>query len=130
MLTKRNLIAIIAQMGCGGCFGFSLARKPKPKIFGTNIPMGNHTSRGLLWREDPEDDVDDNCSYNGDATNTGSGDEGELQSPAKRSEEIILYRTRNGWICREFPVRETHRVVRSEVRVTSVMTVRVKLEND
>lgn len=75
--------------------------------------MGNHTSQELLLDEELED-LDD-CSYNGDFTETGHGDDGERKSPTKRSEEIILYRTQRGLICRQFPVKETHQLIRSEV---------------
>jgi [calcium/calmodulin-dependent protein kinase] kinase len=115
------MIARIAQMGCGGCFGFSFAGKPKPKILITDFPRENHASREPLWNNEPEEDDDDedgDCSYNGDmtgdTTDNGSGDEHELQTPTKRSEEIIMWRTQNGWICREFPVRETNKLIRIE----------------
>lgn len=95
-------------MGCCGCFGFSSPRKPR-----RGAGMGNHTSQELLLDEELED-LDD-CSYNGDFTETGHGDDGERKSPTKRSEEIILYRTQRGLICRQFPVKETHQLIRSEV---------------
>lgn len=95
-------------MGCCGCFGFSSPRKPRH-----SAGMGNHASQELLLDEELED-VDD-CSYNGDFTETGHGDDGERKSPTKRSEEIILYRTQRGLICRQFPVKETHQLIRSEV---------------
>ncbi|KAI3508152.1 hypothetical protein L1887_23155 [Cichorium endivia] len=42
------------------------------------------------------------------------GDHGEFRNPAKKSEDVLLYRTQNGLIFREFPVKETHKVVRPE----------------
>ncbi|KAK2987759.1 hypothetical protein RJ640_016354, partial [Escallonia rubra] len=113
-----NLVAVmivkgysVTEMGCCGCFGFSFARKPKMPLR-PNMHMGNHVSEELLLNDELEDD--DDCSYNGDATDTGNGEECELRTPTKRSEEIILYRTQNGLICREIPVKETHKVTRTE----------------
>ncbi|KAL7198167.1 hypothetical protein ACSBR2_020648 [Camellia fascicularis] len=112
MFNKIFSFAGVAQMGCCDCFGFSFGRKPK-KLARCNAPMGNHESQELLLSEDIED-VDD-CSYNDDVSETGHGDEGELRSPTKCSEEIIMYRIQHGLICREFPVKETHKLIRSEV---------------
>ncbi|KAG5515473.1 hypothetical protein RHGRI_036505 [Rhododendron griersonianum] len=108
MFGKNCLFARVIRMGCCGCFGFSSPRKPR-----RGAGMGNHTSQELLLDEELED-LDD-CSYNGDFTETGHGDDGERKSPTKRSEEIILYRTQRGLICRQFPVKETHQLIRSEV---------------
>ncbi|KAA8550413.1 hypothetical protein F0562_002097 [Nyssa sinensis] len=98
------------EMGCCGCFGFAFARKSK-RLLRPSTVSRNHISQ-LLLNEELEDE--DDYSYNSDVTETGNGDEGELQSPAKCSEEILMYRTQNGLICREFPVKETHMVIRSE----------------
>lgn len=111
---KNCLFARVIQMGCCGCFGFSSSKKPR-KWRRRDAGMGNHGSRELLLDEELED-VDD-CSNNGDLTDTGHGDDGEIKSPTKRSEEIILYRTQHGLICREFPVKETHKLIRSEVSI-------------
>lgn len=116
MFIKRYLLSSATEMGCCGCFGFSFAKKHK-KSLRPNRHLGNHISQELLLNEEVEDDdEDEDCSYNGDVTDTGfgNGDYGEFQNPAKRSEEILIYRTQNGLICREFPVKETHIVVRSE----------------
>lgn len=116
MFIKR--IARVSEMGCCGCFGFSFGRKSK-KIAKPPTRFSNHISQELLLDEEiefEEEEEEDDYSYNGDMTDNGNGDEAELQSPAKRSEEIILYRTQNGLICREFPVKETHRLIRYEVR--------------
>lgn len=99
-------------MGCGGCFGFE--RKGKMPARPTRR-LGNHISRELLLPDEVEEESDD-CSYNGDVTEAGNGDDGELKSPVKRSEDIILYRIQNGLICREVPVKETNRVNRTEVK--------------
>ncbi|KAM7522334.1 hypothetical protein LguiA_012236 [Lonicera macranthoides] len=114
MVMKSNSIARVTEMGCCGCFGFSFAKKTK-KVLRPETLLGNHTSQELLLNEElEEEEEEDDGSYNGDVTDTGNDDDDELPSPAKRSEEIILYRTQNGLICREFPVKETHVVVRSE----------------
>lgn len=116
MVMKSNSIARVTEMGCCGCFGFSFTKKTK-KVLRPETRLGNHTSQELLLNEEleEEEEEEDDGSYNGDVTDTGNDDDDELPSPTKRSEEIILYRTQNGLICREFPVKETHVVVRSEV---------------
>ncbi|KAL6979317.1 Serine/threonine-protein kinase grik2 [Sarracenia purpurea var. burkii] len=98
-------------MGCCGCFGFSFAKKPK-RLARPNALRGSHASQESLLNEELEDD--DDCSHNSDISDTGHEDDGELQSPSKRSEEILMYRTQHGLICREFPVKETHKLIRSE----------------
>ncbi|CAL0324219.1 unnamed protein product [Lupinus luteus] len=58
---------------------------------------------------------DDENSYNGELTsNTTSGDDSDMQVRPKRSEEILNFRAENGMICRQFPVKETHKLDRSE----------------
>ncbi|KAK9279728.1 hypothetical protein L1049_013410 [Liquidambar formosana] len=108
MLGKSFSFERVTAMGCCGCFGFA----KKPKNLARPAGLNNRLSREFLLDEDIEDE--DDCSYNGDATDTAHGDEGELQSCAKRSEEIIRFRIQNGLICREFPVKETHEVIRTE----------------
>ncbi|KAL8092377.1 serine/threonine-protein kinase GRIK1-like isoform X1 [Apium graveolens] len=120
MFIKKYLIGGATGMGCCGCFGFSLAKRSK-KMSRPTVPYGNRLSHELLLNEDVEED--DDCSYNGDitdnyddggVTDTGNEDDGEFPVTVKRSEDIILYRTQNGLICREFPVKETRTVIRSE----------------
>ncbi|KAE8038860.1 hypothetical protein FH972_011330 [Carpinus fangiana] len=107
------LSKIIARMmGCCGCFGFGFNRRPKRPPRPTS-GFNNHHSLDLLLDEDIEDD--DDCSYNGDVTDTNHGDDAELHhSHAKHSEEILMFREQNGMVCRQFPVKETHKVVRTE----------------
>ncbi|KAL6967268.1 Serine/threonine-protein kinase grik2 [Sarracenia purpurea var. burkii] len=103
-------------MGCCGCFGFSSRRKSE-RLARPNVCMGNHMSRELLLNEELEDvdDYSDNGDVNnGDVSDSAHGDEGVTRSPTKRSEEILMYRTKHGLICREFPVKETHKLIRSE----------------
>ena len=100
-------------MGCCGCFGFASARKPKRSVW-PNLVTQNRISQELLLNKELEDDFD--CSYDGDVTDIGNIDDGESRTPRKRSEEILLYRIQRGLICRECPVKETHKVIRSEVK--------------
>lgn len=107
MFSKGFSVAKI--MGCCSCFGFTR----KPKHLRRPAGFNNRLSQELLLDDDIEDE--DDCSYNGEVTSTGNGDESESQSRTKRSEEILHYRVQNGMICRQFPVKETHKVVRTEV---------------
>ncbi|PSR95183.1 Serine/threonine-protein kinase [Actinidia chinensis var. chinensis] len=109
MFNKSYSFARVTQMACCGCFGFAFARQSKRLV---KKHMGNHLSQEFLLNEELEDE--DNSSHNGDSSDNGHGDEGELRSPTKRSEEILMYRTQHGLICREFPVKETHKLIRSE----------------
>ncbi|KAI3461444.1 hypothetical protein Pfo_018107 [Paulownia fortunei] len=98
-------------MGCCGCFGFSFVRNSK-KVMRLSRATSNNTYRELL--NDDVEDEQDGSFHNGDMTDTGNGDDFEFRSPPKRSEEILIYRMKHGLICREFPVKETHNVLRSE----------------
>lgn len=114
MFVKRDSIAKATEVGCCGCFGFGFGfgRKPKKLVRPTG-GFGNHISRELLLDEEGEEYDDE--FYNGDVTETGNRDDSEFQCPVRRSEEILAYRIQNGLICREVPVKETNKLVRSEV---------------
>lgn len=99
-------------MGCCECFGFAFATKPK-KVVRPSRGLPNNTSQEFLLDEETGDEEDD--SYDGDMTDMGNGGESEFQSPTKRSEEILMHRMQRGLVCREFPVKETHIVLHSEV---------------
>ncbi|XP_022860077.1 serine/threonine-protein kinase GRIK2-like [Olea europaea var. sylvestris] len=101
-------------MGCCGCFGFSFMRKPK-KVMMPGRGLGNHASQESLLAEAVEDE--EGPFYN--------GDDCEFRSPIKRSEEILMYRMQHGLICREYPVKETHNLIRSEVncRINVVLSL-------
>ncbi|XP_031112408.1 serine/threonine-protein kinase GRIK2 [Ipomoea triloba] len=129
MFTKKQPVVKVAEMGCCGCFGFSFLFSRKPKNGSRSsrgLGLSTHPSQEPLLDEDVEEDVeeDDVGSYNGDdgsdtgngddGTDTGNGDDGEYRSPVRRSEDILISRAQNGFSCREFPVKETHRLVRSE----------------
>lgn len=105
------------EMGCCGCFGFSRRQKsiarPKFRIDGFTTVTSHKPL--LDDAEDDDDDVDVDGSYNGEDTSMTQGyDETEVTSGAQRAEEIINYKIRNGLICRQFEVKETHKLVRSE----------------
>lgn len=102
----------VTEMGCCGCFGFSFVRTPKKQIR-PRTARENNTSHEFLLNSDLEDHQDDKVHHNG-ITGIGNGDDIEHRSP-RRSEEILMYWMQHGLICREFPVKETRRVLRSEV---------------
>ncbi|XP_022756102.1 serine/threonine-protein kinase GRIK1-like isoform X2 [Durio zibethinus] len=96
------------SMGCCGCFGFTAKPKRLPRSdCRTSFQM---SQENLLDEEIEEDD----CSYIGEITSTAHGDEVESLSHAKRSEEILRFKLKNGLICRQFPVKETNKIIRSE----------------
>lgn len=67
---------------------------------------------------------EDDCSYNAEeVTSTGNGDECESQNRTQRSEDILRFRVENGMICRQFPVKETHKVVRTEVNLVTFKSI-------
>lgn len=99
-------------MGCCECFGFSFLRKPK-KAVRTSRGMCTSTSQECLLDDDVEDEVDGYSS--GDMTSSGNEDEPDFHVSSKKSEEILMNRIQNGLICREFPVKETRTIIRSEV---------------
>lgn len=120
MFIKGYSFASVAEMGCCGCFGFSFTRKQKPTTR-PKMQYENHITQELLLNDEVDDDEeedeeeeDDNISYGEDMSDAEKGDHLEFRNPSLRSQEILVYRTQNGLICREFPVKETHKVVRSE----------------
>lgn len=102
--------SLAKMMGCCSCFGFIRKPKRKPR---PNYGFNNHLSQELLLDEDMEDE--DDGSYNGEVTRTTHADESEPQICGNRSEEILHFREQNGMICRQVPVKETHKCVRTEV---------------
>ncbi|KAL6204820.1 hypothetical protein ACLB2K_022087 [Fragaria x ananassa] len=104
--------SLARMMGCCSCFGFSIASKPKPQRK-PSYSYSSHPSQEHLLEDDLEDD-DDDCSYNDDATSMGNSEVSEQQSRAKRPDEILSFREQNGMICRQYPVKETHKVIRTE----------------
>ena len=97
-------------MGCCSCFGLIKRTKPKP----TPIPVRNHNiSQELLLDEEIDDE--DNWSYNGEITDSVYGVDEMIPCFANRSEEILKVKEQSGMVCRQFPVKETRILVRSEV---------------
>lgn len=118
MFSKSSSVAKF--MGCCSCFGFARKRNPLSR---PSSGFNNCLSQEFLLDEDMEDDDDDDRSYDGDVTSTGRGDESDAGSPGresqtrpKRSEEILELREQMGLVCRQFPVKETHQLVRTEVK--------------
>ncbi|XP_030504139.1 serine/threonine-protein kinase GRIK2 [Cannabis sativa] len=108
MLSKSCSIA--KMMGCCSCFGFTRKRKPAKPSSGFN----NRLSQELLLEGGGDTEDDDNCSSNDDLINSDHCEESEPQTRTKRSEDILHIRAENGMICRQCPVKETHRLVRAE----------------
>ncbi|XP_047330431.1 serine/threonine-protein kinase GRIK1 [Impatiens glandulifera] len=128
MLNNKFSLARITQMGCCSCFGFAFESEPK-NVSRTTAPRRDNYNPHDYYRldknfeeeeedEDDDDDddeeKDDDFSYNGNITDSGYGDDLDIKSPTKRSEEILTYRIENGLICRQFPVKKTTKLVRSE----------------
>lgn len=117
-------LTYVKAMWCFNCFGFLKRRntqKVKPAIYNSNL------SQELLL-DDDDDDFDDEESFcNDEVTSTTSGDDSEEQSRPKRSEDILVFRVENGMICRQFPVKETDKVFRTEVIVTKVIPIYIFL---
>ncbi|KAK8635756.1 hypothetical protein V6N13_004475 [Hibiscus sabdariffa] len=91
--------------GCCGCFGYTMKPKRSRFLFSSN------SQDSLL---DPEIEEDEGCSYNDDTTSTSRVGKVEPLSRAKCSEEILRFRLNNGLICRQFIVKETNKIFRSE----------------
>ncbi|CAH2065367.1 unnamed protein product [Thlaspi arvense] len=107
----RDSFSFAQAMGCFGCFGCSERSKQPPKPYDDDDD------------DDDVDDDDDMYSNDGDVTsNAGGNEEGEgegeeevkQQSRSKRSEEILNYKLQNRLICRQFPVKETNKLIRGE----------------
>ncbi|XP_065865876.1 serine/threonine-protein kinase GRIK1 [Euphorbia lathyris] len=104
----RKTYSLARVMGCCSCFGFSW--KPKQKT--RPISVRNNLSREYLLDEEIDDE--DDVSYNGEISDSAYEEYDELPNRAKHSEEILRIRQQNGTICRQFPVKETQKLVRSE----------------
>jgi [calcium/calmodulin-dependent protein kinase] kinase len=91
------------------CFGFLKRQNPRkvtPTIYNNNL------SQELLLDSDFDDE---DSFFNDEIINNSSGNDDEEQSRPKRSEEILVFRVENDMICRQFPVKETHKIDRTEV---------------
>lgn len=93
----------LLEMGCCGCFGF-LKKSSHRSIF---------SIRGI-GSQFPQDFIVPETSEDGDSIPYSGASDGSNMLRAKKSEEILLARAQNGWICREVPVKETNNVTLSE----------------
>ncbi|KZV34572.1 hypothetical protein F511_28176 [Dorcoceras hygrometricum] len=107
MFVKRDTVEKMTAVGCCGWFSFSFAKKSN-KVRG----LGDSTSCEFLLDEETEDE--DYGFSNKDVADDGSGEDCYFQSPTKQAEENLRSRMQQGFMCREFPVKETHNVLRSE----------------
>lgn len=104
----EKTISFAKAMGCCNCFGFirrRSRRRAKPAVNNNDHDL----SQELLLDDDTDDDEERFYA------NALSGDGSEVQNRPKRSEDILNMRVENGLICRQFPVKETDVVFRSEV---------------
>ncbi|KAF9592994.1 hypothetical protein IFM89_019721 [Coptis chinensis] len=115
----KNYIPDITEMGCCSCFGF--IRKTKKRSVKGGCGYGNNRRISQEFLLDDDDNVEEDMDggfYDSETTNIQHehDSDGELKcGGVNRSEEILLSRIRNGMICREVRVKETHQLVRSEV---------------
>ncbi|KAK4255068.1 hypothetical protein QN277_008118 [Acacia crassicarpa] len=112
----KKSFSITITMGCCGCFGFirKFKRCRNQSGIKTSISQDPLLDETEDREEEDDDDNDDDRSYNGDLTDTISGDDSEVPIRAKRSEEILMLREEKDMICRQFPVKETYKAVRAE----------------
>ncbi|XP_043706636.1 serine/threonine-protein kinase GRIK2-like isoform X2 [Telopea speciosissima] len=111
MFWKSYYIDKASEMGCCSCFGF--IRKPGRSLRPPAC-SGIRFSQQFLLDGNLEDGYANGYMFNGESTYLSHGGEDELPCHSKRSEEILLLRLQSGKICREFPVKETHHLVRTE----------------
>ncbi|XP_020215315.1 serine/threonine-protein kinase GRIK1 [Cajanus cajan] len=112
--TFNKTIAFANAMGCCCCFGF--LRTSNHRRQRSKPAINNNISQEPLLDDDIEDEEGEHL-YNDEVTDTsvsGDDNDNEEQTRPKRSEEILNLRVENGMICRQFPVKETHKVVRME----------------
>lgn len=107
MLGKSDSFSRLMEMDCCSCFGF--LRKPKRSIRPATISDSWFSRECLLPANGG-----DSFLYNGEVSNIPNGFDSGLQVRGKSFEEIFLLRTKNGTICREVPVKETRKLVRTE----------------
>ncbi|KAJ6365662.1 hypothetical protein OIU76_030436 [Salix suchowensis] len=120
----RESYSFARAMGCCSCFGF--LRKPKQRPMAISSGERNHNNNnnnnlsqefllnGEIDDDENDGDGEDGASFNGDITGTSYCDNAEVLNRAKRSEEILRLRELDGLVCRQYPVKETHLLVRSE----------------
>lgn len=102
MLDKS--LSFAREMGCFSCFGFSA--KPKRQL---NHVAGSNQSLDLLL-----DDEVDYYPSDGEFLNTVLREEEESHSRTQRPVENLKLKMQNGLTCRQFPAKETFKLIRSE----------------
>jgi len=111
----EKILSFACVMGCCSCFGF--IRTPNRQRQRSKPAINNNLSQEPLL--DVDDDIEDEEGedlYNDEVSNS-SGDDADEETRPKRSEDILNFRVENGMVCRQFPVKDTHKVVRMEVIV-------------
>lgn len=104
----RDSFSFAQAMGCFGCFGCSRRTLQSSKTY---LRKNHRLSRDRLL---DNSDYDDTYSCNSDETSPAQEEEVEHQNRSKRSEEILKFKLNNGLICRQFPVKETNKLIRGE----------------
>lgn len=94
----RESFSFAQAMGCFGCFGCSERSRQSPNLYDDDIYSNDGDVTSNVGGEDEEEQ-----------------EEVEQQSRSKRSEVILKYKLENGLICRQFPVKETNKLIRGEV---------------
>ncbi|XP_010520363.1 PREDICTED: serine/threonine-protein kinase GRIK2 [Tarenaya hassleriana] len=107
----RDSVSFAQAMGCFGCFGYSRRTRQSSK---THLSKNRGFSRDRLIDDVPY--YDDLYSCDSDETSNAQEEEEEMeqQNRSKRSEEILKFKLNNGLICRQFPVKETNKLIRGE----------------
>ncbi|KAL2328621.1 hypothetical protein Fmac_022048 [Flemingia macrophylla] len=114
LLMFNKTLAFANAMGCCCCFGFLRTSNRRRQSQRSKPVVNNSLAQEPLLDEDIEDEEGEHL-YNDEVTNTSvSGDDNGEQTRPKRSEEILNLRVENGMICRQFPVKETDKVIRTE----------------
>ncbi|PIA37409.1 hypothetical protein AQUCO_03000179v1 [Aquilegia coerulea] len=107
MFRKSGSFSQLMEMDCCSCFGF--IKKPKRSLRPVSISDSWFSRECLL-----NDNLEDSFLYNGESTNIPNECDSGQHNRGKSFEEIFVLRSKNGTICREVPVKETHRLVRTE----------------
>lgn len=94
----RDSFSFFQAMGCFGCFGCSERSRQSPNPYDDDTYSNDGDVTSIVGGEDEEEQ-----------------EEVEQQSRSKQSEEILKYKLQNGLICRQFPVKETNKLIRGEV---------------
>ncbi|EOA24150.1 hypothetical protein CARUB_v10017384mg [Capsella rubella] len=94
----RDSFSFAQVMGCFGCFGCSERSRQSPNPYDDDMYSNDGDENSNAEGGDEEEEEE----------------EVEEQSRSKRSEEILKCKLQSGLICRQFPVKETNKLVRGE----------------